>query len=101
MRTRFPTPQADDGFVPAAYSDSALLSVDANNTDPVYAGPFLIYFGGAAAANIAIKTGYGTNITFKNVQPGSILPVAAIQLRTTGSTATISDLVCLVGHNGF
>jgi hypothetical protein len=100
MRTAFPLAQADDGWSTPTLSDSALLESDAANTKG-YKGPFLVYFGGSAAANIAVKTAQGTNLVFKNVQPGSILPVGILQLRSTSTTAAAADMVVVVGRQGF
>jgi hypothetical protein len=78
-----------------------LISADAANTKG-YDGPFLLYYGGASAASIAVSTAHGTTLVFDNVQPGSILPVGVTKVRSTGTvTAVAGDIICLVGRNGF
>jgi hypothetical protein len=46
-----------------------------------------IYVGGGG--NVAITTVKGNNVTFANVAGGSILPVRAKKVLSTGTTATL------------
>jgi hypothetical protein len=46
-----------------------------------------LYIGGGG--NVAITTVKGTNVTFANVAGGSILPVRAQKVLSTGTTATL------------
>ncbi len=99
MRSKFPSVQADDSYQLSGLSDSTFLSADANNATNQY--PLgAIYYGGSAAANIAVKMAQGTNVVFKNVQPGTILPIAVTQVRSTSSTALAADILILVGRAG-
>ena len=46
-----------------------------------------LYVGGGG--NVAITTVKGANVTFANVPAGSLLPVRAIKVLSTGTTATL------------
>jgi hypothetical protein len=98
MRTAQPAINADDAFQLSSLSDSAFLSADANNTTNQYP-VCALYYGGAAAANIAVKMAQGGIVTIKNVQPGTFLPVAVTQVRSTNSTAAAADILCVVSRN--
>jgi hypothetical protein len=67
---------AQDAFV-ISESDSANLTFSTR----------AIYVGGGG--NVAITTVKGTNVTFANVAGGSILPVRAQKVLSTGTTATL------------
>jgi len=57
-----------------------------------------IWFGGAAAANIAVVpllSTTGAAVTFGNVQPGSILPIAVRKIMATNTTAADADMLGL------
>jgi len=67
---------AQDAFV-ISKSDSANLTFSTR----------AIYVGGGG--DVAITTVKGTNVTFANVAGGSILPVRAQKVLSTGTTATL------------
>lgn len=100
MRFHYPAPQADYIFQLTALSDSAFISADAANTQ---AAPFgALYYGGASAANIAVlPASIDTAVTFKNVQPGSTLPIAIRKVMNTNTTAAAADILVLCGKQGF
>lgn len=104
MRTRFPAPQGDDAFLVGVYSDTNLLSADPNNTVNQYPIASL-YYGGASAANIAVtmasSPGAGVSVVFTNVQPGTTLPIAVRQIRSTGTTAAAGSIIAMVSKMGF
>lgn len=52
-----------------------------------------IYFGGAAAADVAIMTQGGQSVVLKNLAPGQIHQFAARRVLSTGTTAT--DILAL------
>lgn len=103
MRTHYPAAQADYAFV-VQYSDSANIADDSNNAldSPICA----LYYGGAAAANIAVymasdPAASPTSIIFQNVQPGSTLPIAVRRVLSTGTTAAAGTVLGLCGKQGF
>lgn len=104
MRTRVPSPVADDAFV-VVPSDSALL-VNQTASNPNAYPAVALYYGGAAAANISVYMACGSAttpvaVTFTNVQPGSTLPIAVKQVLSTGTTAAAGTIIALVGRMGF
>lgn len=52
----------------------------------VFAESSVIYAG--VGGDIAVKTTYGTNVTFLNVPTGSTVPVQVKMVLATGTTAT-------------
>lgn len=51
-----------------------------------------LYVGGAAAGDLTIMTSKGNIVTFADVQPGSIIPIQALQVR---AATTSTDIVAL------
>lgn len=62
---------------------------DTNDLPSVSRG---IYIGGDG--NLSIITLAGTTVTFANLVAGTIVPIRAVQIRATGTTAT--NIVALV-----
>lgn len=93
-----PFVQADDWFT-VAQSDTVNFVNDTTNNTAAY--PLAcIYFGGSAAADIALVSPTGTLKTFKNVQPGTFMPALCKRVNDTGTTAADADMLALVGLNG-
>lgn len=95
MRTSHPAISASDAFQLSGLSDSTFLSADANNTTNAYPVGAL-YYGGSSAANIAVTMVDGGVVVFKNVQPGTFMPVAVTKVRTTSTTAAAADILVMV-----
>ena len=56
-----------------------------------FQGPVVVYVG--VTGNMVVKTAGGDEVTFLNVQAGSVLPVRVKQVKSTLTTAT--DLIAL------
>jgi hypothetical protein len=57
------------------------------NSDTLYLPtPSVIYVGGLG--NVKVTTAQGDDVTFTNVQAGSVLPVQVIRVWATGTTAS-------------
>lgn len=101
MRLKFPAPQADYAFV-VQPSDTVAIKADTNNDlDAEFCA---LYYGGAAAANIAVimaSEPASDVVVFQNVQPGSTLPVAVRMVRNTDTTAAAGTILGLAGKMGF
>lgn len=72
----------------AAGSDPAYnaVAITANNSVDIAAPIRAIYVGGAGA--VVITTVAGTDVTFSGLPAGMILPVRAVRVKATGTTAT-------------
>lgn len=66
---------ADDGF-----------AITPHDTNDLARTPRSIYVGGAG--NIVLVTFKGTELTFNGLAAGSVLPVRANKVKSTGTTAT-------------
>lgn len=70
------TSPAEDGF-----------AITPHDTNDLAAATKAIYVGGAGA--VSLVTVRGTTLTFGGLAAGSILPVRATRVRSTGTTATL------------
>lgn len=84
---------ADAELVDASATDW-LPKASAGNKGALFDG---LYFGGAAAANISVTTLSGHTVVFKNVQPGTFLPIIGSKVTTAGTTAAANDIVAVYG----
>lgn len=71
-------------FIENTASDG--FSITPSDSDLFAENAMAIYVGGAGA--IALVTTNGTSLTFSGVLAGSVLPVKAKQVLSTGTTAT-------------
>lgn len=78
------------GFTKAA----AVVQSDTVNLAPGFTVKAL-YVSGAAAVDVKVRTVNGDAVTFKTVQPGTILPVAIVRVYDTGTTAADADMLVL------
>lgn len=88
-----------NSIITALFSaQKALAPAASDGADVTGAGTWRgLYYGGAAAADIAVILAGDTDpVTFKNVQPGSLLPLSVKRYRTTNTTAAANTVV-LVG----
>lgn len=61
------------------------VAVTPNDSENLPQEARAIYVG--TAGNLKIKTALGNDVTFPNVQDGSIIPCRALQVYATGTTA--------------
>ena len=80
--------QADSAEAPSSHP----LAITPSNTVPLVATPKALYIG--TGGTVVLRTASGaTDVTFKNLASGQILPVRAQFVRATGTTA--ADIVAL------
>lgn len=80
--------QADSADAPSSHP----LAIIPSNTVPLVATPKALYIG--TGGTVVLRTASGaTDVTFKNLASGQILPVRAQFVRATGTTA--ADIVAL------
>lgn len=80
--------QADSAEAPSLHP----LAIIPSNTVPLVATPKALYIG--TGGTVVLRTASGaSDVTFKNLASGQILPVRAQFVRATGTTA--ADIVAL------
>ena len=75
-----------NAFAPTGFSDSV------DQTGAPFRG---LYYGGVAANIAVLLAGDTVPVTLKNVQPGSLLPLAIKKLMATNTTAAFADIVLI------
>jgi hypothetical protein len=85
MTDSFPV-QTDTASSPARYGSNVTKS-DVTALDPL---PKAIYVG--TAGDVVVRFSTGSDVTFKNVPAGTVLPIRPLYIRTA---STASDFVTL------